>query len=162
MNKLIETLNVWFGEKAPALPIAAKEWLVKAAPYLVIIGIFVGASTALAIFGLGFGSISALIRISGVSLTGTFALHAALLILALVLQIASLPGLFKRTASGWNLTFYGAVVSLISGLLSGSLWGAVISGLISFYLIFQVRSYYFGMVVTNQPSQPVNQQSNPQ
>jgi hypothetical protein len=44
--------------------------------------------------------------------------------------------------SGWTLMFYAQVVSVLAQLLSYAFLGAIIGGLISFYILFQVRSKY--------------------
>ena len=58
------------------------------------------------------------------------------------LMIAALPGLFSRKMSGWRLLFYSQLVSLAYSLLSRNIVSGLIVGLISLYILFQVRPLY--------------------
>jgi hypothetical protein len=67
------------------------------------------------------------------------------------LLIASFPGLRKHTITGWNMSFYGALLSLVHGLASwvwnfsfGDLLFTLIGVVISLYILFQIRPYYTG------------------
>jgi hypothetical protein len=60
-------------------------------------------------------------------------------------------GLKARNKSGWNMLFLGTIVNLLYGIFSlfdnshggaGSLFGAIIASAISFYFLYQIRSYY--------------------
>jgi hypothetical protein len=51
MNQLIKWLDLYFGQKAPQLPGKAKEFLVKIAPWLAIIGVVLAIPAILAVFG---------------------------------------------------------------------------------------------------------------
>ena len=54
----------------------------------------------------------------------------------------ALPGLFARKMSGWTLLFYAQVVSVIGSLLALNILGALVFGLIWFYVLFQIRPLY--------------------
>lgn len=56
--------------------------------------------------------------------------------------IAALPGLFAHKMQGWRLIFYSRLLSIVSLLLSGLVVNAIVSGLISLYILFQVRALY--------------------
>ena len=58
------------------------------------------------------------------------------------LMIAALPGLFNRKMAGWRLLFYSQLVSIVYNLLSGSVIAGLVVGLISLYILFQVRPLY--------------------
>ena len=64
------------------------------------------------------------------------------LVVELGLMIAALPGLFARKMSGWQLLFYAQLASFVFSVLSGSIIGALVGGLISMYILFQVRPLY--------------------
>src|SRR5689334_20130485 len=97
MDAFINWLNVWFGQKAPAIPAKGREFIVKIAPWLVIISIAIAIPAILAIMG-----ISASFGLSGMYgygyTAGWWWIFSAAVI---VLDVLALPGLFKRTKSGW-------------------------------------------------------------
>jgi prepilin signal peptidase PulO-like enzyme (type II secretory pathway) len=63
-------------------------------------------------------------------------------VIALVLDVMAIPGLFKRTHASWRLLFYATLVSLIGGLLSYNPVSAVIGAIIGWYILFQVKVLY--------------------
>ena len=62
-------------------------------------------------------------------------------VIALVLQALALPGLFKRSKTGWNFLFYADIVMIVQYVISFDL-GGIISSVIGFYFLFQIREYY--------------------
>jgi hypothetical protein len=62
-------------------------------------------------------------------------------VVGLVLGALALPGLFNRKRSGWVLSYYAQLLSILSSLLSFSLFG-ILLGLLFLMLLFQVRDYY--------------------
>lgn len=145
MNSLISQLNLYFGEKAPALPANIKELIVKFGPYLIIISLIFVAMAILAVLPLIFTSMGLVNMMGGYyPLYSPFYVWASLLfgIAAGILQLMALPGLFKRSMKSWTLLFYGLLVSLVGMLVHMDLVSFVIAGLIGFYILFQIRSYY--------------------
>jgi hypothetical protein len=63
-------------------------------------------------------------------------------LVAMVLQIMAIPGLFKTTKAAWNLMFYASLVSILSSLFSSGLISAAIGAMISWYFLFQIRKFY--------------------
>lgn len=140
LNNLEETLNGYFVKKAPfQIPGDVKEIFVKVIPWLIVIGLvfqflFLGIGTLLAPFALlgGMGSLALLV--SGVAN-----------ILAMVLAVMALPALFKRKKSGWKLMYYTSLISLVGSLVSitsANLMGNLLMVLLSWYVLFQIRSMY--------------------
>lgn len=137
----LETTIDKFVKKAPALPENVKEMIVKYGPYITVVMLIIAAPAILAIFGLG--AIAAPFALIGG--VGEFSMYTITMILSLIifaLQIIALPGLFKRTKAGWKFMFYGTLVSAVSSLLSLNLGSLIIGTAISFYFLFQIRSYY--------------------
>ncbi|HEX5282159.1 MAG TPA: hypothetical protein VFW28_18920, partial [Micropepsaceae bacterium] len=79
---------------------------------------------------------------AGPAYAATFSWLTLVTIVQIGLLIAALPGLFARKMHGWNLIFYSRILSLVSLLLSGLIVNAIIGALVSFYILFQVRSLY--------------------
>lgn len=141
MGELETTLDNIFVGKVPALPENVKEMIVKYGPYITVVLLVIAAPAILAIFGLG--AIATPFALLGG--LGKFSIYTITMILSLitfVLEIIALPGLFKRTRAGWKFMFYGSLVSAVSALLSLNLGSLIIGTAISFYFLFQIRSYY--------------------
>lgn len=151
MDALINWLNVWFGQKAPALPTKAKEVIVKVAPWLALIGIAFAVPAIFALIGIG----SALGRLGaygyGYGYASWYWIFSAATI---VLNVLALPGLFKPSKSGWMFSFYSVLVGGVSSLVMMNLGSLIIGLAIGFYILFQVKAYYFGGAVVPPPSKP--------
>jgi hypothetical protein len=78
----------------------------------------------------------------GIGYATGFTYLTIVLLVQLGLMVMALPGLFARKMAGWQLLFYAQIASIVFSLLSGSLVGAVVGGVISMYLLFQVRPLY--------------------
>ena len=139
VNQLETTLEPYFTEKAPfQIPKDIKELLVKIAPILVIIFVILAIPAVLALFG-----ISALFSPIIVGVASPFwYISTILLAVAVVLEGLAIPGLLNRTMPGWRYVFYAQLVSLVSTLLQGNIVGAILSALIGFYILFQVKEMY--------------------
>ena len=126
--------------KAPfTLPTGLKEFIVKIAPWLSILGIILASPIILVLLGVG-GFLYSL---------GVYAYHGGwfypMLIVSagiIALEAAAIPGLFKRSRKAWRLVFYAVILQLVYNLLSGGIIGALVAGLISLYVLFQVKEYY--------------------
>ncbi len=141
MNALINWLDVWFGQKAPKLPEKGKAFLVKVAPWLAIISIVFTAPAILTLMGISapwgrFGVYG-----YGYAAGWWWIFPAAVI----VLDILALPGLFKRTKSGWLFSFYAVLVSGLSSLFMGAIGSLIITLVIGFYILFQIRPFYSGV-----------------
>ena len=112
--------------------------IVKIGPWVLLVLLLLTLPVVLFVLGLG----TMLMPFGGVGYATGFGFAAVFLILYFVLTIASLPGLFARKKAGWNLAFYGQLLSIVHSLAIGSILGAIIGGLIGLYLLFQVRTLY--------------------
>ncbi|MBP8273129.1 MAG: chromate transporter [Acidobacteria bacterium] len=136
---LIGFLNFYLVEKAPfQLPDGLKEFLVKYGPWITVVLLVLSLPALLVMLGIG----TALVPFGGVGYAAGFGYLTVVMIVQLGLTVAALPGLFARKMSGWTLLFYSQIISVVFSLLSGSIVGAILGGLISFYILFQVRSKY--------------------
>ncbi len=150
MSDFEKTLHEYFVVKAPfQLPANAKEWIVKWSPWITLLVLILLAPAALAIVGFGalVGGVAASV---GVVVGPLYYLAFIVLLVQLVVMAISIPKLMRREIGGWQLLFYSTLVNLAYnvlssftryGLLSGII-GAAISAVISFYILFQIRSYY--------------------
>ena len=136
---LIGFLDFYLVKKAPfQIPDGGREWIVKFGPWITVVLLILTLPSLL--FALGLGAI--LIPFGGVGYATGFGFLTLVIIVEIGLMIAALPGLFARKMSGWTLLFYSQLVSIVYSLLSGSIVGGLVMGLISLYILFQVRPLY--------------------
>jgi len=146
LSQLTDLCQEYLVKKAPALPSEWKEFIVKIAPWLAVIGVILGIPGILAIFGLG--AILAPFSFLGGVVTGrpflgiTYLLNIAFLVVIVVLEALAIPGLFKRSQRSWNLLYYSVLVSIVQNIISFNIGGLIIGGLLSLYILFQVKEYY--------------------
>jgi len=141
LSNLEDTLNVYFVKKAPfQLPDGVKEVLVQYGPWVMVVMLVLSLPVLLAAIGLG--AFLAPFAVLGGANAAAFTVGTVFSLGALVLEVFALPGLFKRKKSGWSLLFYSTLVSIVGSLVAMNLVGALLSGVVSFYFLFQVRSMY--------------------
>lgn len=166
VSKKLSGLEGWldgiFGEKFPLqLPKAAREWIVKVSPWLALIGGVLGLWASWSFWQAGH-YVNKLVEwantlstaYGGTASTTHLGLmwYIALVVLLVqsVLMLLAFTGLRDRKKTGWNLVFFSTLVALVLGLVQlfvsgygfGSLLGSLIGAAISFFILFQVRSYY--------------------
>lgn len=126
--------------KFPPFPDDIKEFLVKYGPYLILFGAVFMLFGLLAAFGIG----TAAIGIGVMAYGSGFMMYIALFIttiIAIVYLMAFSP-LRARKKAGWNLLYYALLLSLLSSLIQLALLSAIISGVIGFWVLFQIRDKY--------------------
>jgi hypothetical protein len=136
---LIGFLDFYLVQKAPfQLPPNVKEWIVKYGPWITVVLLIIALPPLLFVLGIG----AALMPFGGIGYATGFTFATIMLCVQLGLMIAALPGLFARKMAGWQLLFYAQLASFVFSVLSGALIGAIVGGLISMYILFQVRPLY--------------------
>jgi hypothetical protein len=146
---LMGILGYYLVKKTPfQIPDNAKEWIVKFVPWITTVLLIVGfigfipyPVGVLGLMGLYTGWANIVLYGYGYGLTGFWFIFIVL-ILQMGLEVAALPGLFARKISGWTLLFYSQVVSIVYSLVSGDIFGAIVSALVGFYVLFQIREKY--------------------
>jgi len=132
-------LNYYLVTKAPVqIPDNVKEWLVQYGPWITIVVLVVTLPALLAVLGLG----AVLLPFAAVGYGTGFGFIAIGLAAEIGLTLMALPGLFARKMSGWTLLFYARLVSLLASVLAGAIVSALVVGVISLYVLFQVRPLY--------------------
>lgn len=145
MNKYLKDieakLDLYFGKKAPAMPESAKEVLVKYAPYLSLLILIFTIPVILFAFGLS-AALSPFTYYAGYHPFFSFSFYGLLSLLSMVLSAMAIPGLFKKSRQSWEYMFYASLVNLLSSLFKPDLVSLIIGGALSFWVLFQIRSYY--------------------
>ncbi len=142
VSSLEDTLNEYFGKKAPQLPIGAKEAIVKFAPWVTLVLLVLGLPAVFLLFGLGALLTPFSYVVGGVHFGLSYTLSLIILAATLVLEALAIPLLMKRSKKGWNFIFYASLLGVVSNIVSFNLGSLIIGALISFYILFQIRSYY--------------------
>ncbi|HLB61109.1 MAG TPA: hypothetical protein VJL83_05905 [Patescibacteria group bacterium] len=144
LTQLERTLDEYFGKKAPALPANVKDIIVKIAPYLVIISVIFMLPGLLALFGLG-GMMTAFAPFGGMGSAGMVRgmwVSILLFVPVIILEVMAIPGLFSRTITAWRYVYWGQLIAIVASLVQFDIFGAIISALIGFYILFQIKSFY--------------------
>lgn len=137
---LIGFLDFYLVKKAPfQLPDNAREWIVKFGPWITVVLLILTLPILLVALGIG----AVFVPFGGIGYASGFGLLTITVIVEIGLMVAALPGLFARKMAGWRLLFYSQLVSIASNLLSGSIVGGLLSGLIGLYILFQIRTLYY-------------------
>ena len=136
---LIGFLDYYLVKKAPfQIPNGGREWIVRYGPWIMLVLLILALPALL--FALGIGTF--LVPFGGMGYATGFGVVTIFVIATLGLRALSLPGLFARKMSGWQLAFYATLVDLVGSLLSGSIVGGIVGALIGLYILFQIRSLY--------------------
>lgn len=136
-------LDEYMVKKAPfQIPMGGKNFLATIAPYLIIIGIVLFVLSLPALLGLG--ALGGAMGMMGGYMGWGYAMMISTLtsVIVVVLEACAVPGLFKRTHKAWRLVFYATLVSFAGSILTLNLVGAVIGGVIGWYLLFQIKELY--------------------
>jgi len=136
-NKLAEV----FTKKLPAMPEKAKEIIVKYGPYMTVVMMILTIPIILAAIGIGMVA-TPLAVLGGARSFFWFVIPAILGALMIVLEVMAIKGLFARQMKAWKLLFYISLIQAFSSLIKLDLGGLIIGTGISWYILFQIRSYY--------------------
>jgi lysylphosphatidylglycerol synthetase-like protein (DUF2156 family) len=141
LNQLEVTLEEYFVKKAPTIPENIKEIIVNFAPWITLVILIITLPAVLFVFGLG-TLLAPFSFLGGIQAGFSYTLSMIVLAVSLVLEALAIPGLFKRSKGGWNLVFYASIINAVSNLISFNIVSLIVGTLISWYILFQVKSYY--------------------
>jgi len=141
LAQLEETLDLYFGKKAPALPGNIKEALASFGPWLLMVVLVLSVPGILAAFGVG-AILSPLSLFYGVSAGSNFLFSWIILASIVVLEVKALPGLFKRKEDSWRLVYYASLLGALQSLVSFNLANFIIGTALGMYILFQIKPLY--------------------
>jgi len=139
IDGVIKSLDDIF-KKFPPLPANARETLFKIAPYLALIFGILGILAALSGLGL-LTAFAPLAVMGGTKGYGIAYVSAIGLAISSVMMLIAYPGLKAGKIGGWNLLFYSEIVNIVASVLSISI-GSMITAVIAFYILFQIKAKY--------------------
>lgn len=139
-NQIIGMVGEWYA-KLPPLPKNWREVIVKITPWVALVFGVLGVLISLA--GLGILTVlSPLIAMgAGIGAASNGIVGVILALVSSALLLAAFPGTKANKLSGWTLLFWSGVVNIVSSVVAINL-GGVLWGLIGFYFLFQIKSYY--------------------
>ena len=126
------------------IPAGGKEFLVTIVPYFVIItavlviAAIVGSLGLMTAFG-PFASMGMIGLYGGQPLLWISTILSAIVVF---MEVSVLKGLRVRSHAAWKMMYYASLVSLASELVSFNIIGGIISSIIGWYILFQVKSLY--------------------
>ncbi|MBI5044872.1 MAG: hypothetical protein HZC02_03030 [Candidatus Levybacteria bacterium] len=135
-NDIIVMMDDWFG-KLPPLPTNIREVIVRITPWIALVFGVLGI-----LAGLGAVGVSPVVLFGGIRSSMLVLVSGLLTIASSAMLLAAYPKTKAHKKQGWNLLFWSTVVSLVSSIVAGGLVSAIIWGLVEFYLLFQIKSYY--------------------
>lgn len=128
--------------KAPIqIPESGRDAIVKFLPWIIIVFMVLALPIVLALLGIG-TVFAPFAFLGGVGSGFTYLATGVLTLVVIVLEALALPGLFAAQERGWRLLFYSNLVSVLSGLFSSNPIGSLVFALLSFYILFQIKSRY--------------------
>lgn len=136
---LEKELEPVFLEKFPAFPEGLKEGIAQYGPYVILVLSIIGIVSLLTAFGVGTA-----VGIGSVGYGVGFSFYVGIVfsVLTLIIYLMAFNSLKARKRAGWNLMYYALLLSLVGSLIQLNIIGAIISGLIGFWVLFQVREKY--------------------
>jgi hypothetical protein len=161
--KTVETKLEGMFKGAPALPADAKDWLVKAWPWLALVFGVLQLAAAWGLYRLTTYTNELTVYINQVSrslggqdvgLTSTdktiIYVGIAVLLVDAVILLMAYPHLVKRARRGWDLLFLGSLLNVVYSLVSvfidgrgfSNLLFSLVGSAIGFYLLFQIKDRY--------------------
>lgn len=134
--------ETYLHKKAPFhIPTQAREWIVKYGPWIDLVLLVLALPVIVAALGISllFFPFATVFK----PFASVFGIINWLIILAaFVLEIAALPGLFKRSLKSWYLVYYAVLIGALGDLLDRDIFSFVVGTAISLYILFEVKEYY--------------------
>ncbi len=140
LTDLEEKLEEIFVDKIPyQIPNNIKELIVNYGPYLLVFSLFFQFLNILNV-----GYFTSYFGLMGVKMGLVYQVERLFLLITLIIEAVAiaLPGLFQKKLSSWRLLFYSSLVMVVRGVVVFDIFGLVISTLLSWYLLFQIKEYY--------------------
>ena len=141
MATLENQLNELLVKKAPALPTAWKDTIVRLAPWITLIVMILALPAILALLGLG-TMLAPMSYMGGLRTGINYTVSLLITVASIVLEAMAIPGLFNRSRKAWYLVYYSTLLGALSSLIEFNITGLIIGTLLSLYILFQVKSYY--------------------
>ncbi len=141
-TSLISTLEEFY-KKAPVLPTSARDVIVRFTPVLSlvfgILGILIGIVGFLSLTVLA--PLALMVNRYGTGYGNGF-VSSLTLVVSSAFLLAAYPAVKAHKFRGWELLFWSEIATVVGSLIQFDIISAIIGGLIGFYILFQIKSYY--------------------
>jgi hypothetical protein len=143
LNLLEEKIGGFIYGNTPSLPYGFKEKLVKIFPLIVLVLGF----SELPYFG---DSANGLVlryiyNVTGNTYVSGFTISSFVYLVVIILELASIPGLIKKSRKAWYLLYYSSIVRVVAAVLGFSVFNIIFMGTLSsveLYFLFHIKDNY--------------------
>jgi len=143
VDKVDVSLAPFFHKKIPSLPKNISELIVKYGPYLILLSIASSLFYFLSFMEVrSFGYRVFSPFVSTARLGFPFFVSIVITALNTLLLIYALPGLFSRKLRSWKLLYFSVLLSFLQIITFRNILAPFISAFISFYFLYQIKSFY--------------------
>lgn len=140
-DQWVEMVEGWFA-KFPPLPTNVKNLMVKFAPILALVFGVLGILGAIAATGFLAVLSPVVVLGGGFGVAAGGIVGSILMLVSSVMMVMAYTGLRDHKMVGWKYSFWSQTVSVAGSVLALNLVGALISVVVGYYLLFQIKSYY--------------------
>ncbi len=143
MSKQLNQLDRWLEgvfKDVPGLPADWKKGLVKALPWLVLLGGVMGLMGIFGALSMG-GMLIGMAGVFGYHWGWQYWLNLVLLVVMTGLDFKAYKPLKEKKAEGWKLSWYMTLAFLAEAVVGFNV-GSLVGAILSFYLLYQVKSEY--------------------
>ncbi len=123
------------------LPTSVREFIVKFGPWITLVVIILALPVILLALGIS-TLLAPFVFLAGAHAGFGFLISGIICLLALILEVMALPGLFNRSIKSWHLIFYSVLVNAIGQILLWDIVGMIIGLGLSLYILFEIEGYY--------------------
>ena len=136
-------LDEYMVKKVPFhIPQGGKDFLVKVAPYLILIFSVLSIPVILAALGISMFA-TPFMMLGGYGYYGVLGFVIGLLtLIVMIMQLTAVSGLFARSRKAWTTLYHVSLIELLINLISWNVVGGIIGSIIGWYILFQVKSEY--------------------
>ncbi len=140
LEKELESI---FLHKFPPFPETTKDFFVRYGPYILLVLAVIAVFGLLTAFGiLGGMSIASIATASWGGIVFTAWIAIGLSLVSLLLFFLAFTPLKNRQRKGWEYLYYSVLISLTANLITLSIFSLIISGILWFWVLFQIRDRY--------------------
>ena len=143
MNEMVKSIDKFFDDlflkKAPQLPKSAKDWIVKALPWIALIFGLLAVPGIIA--GLGLTAFSAPFWVLTHGRSYVWLVAFVIGTIQTIMELVAVPHLFKKAKKGWMLLFWASLLGLVGAVVSVAL-GSLVFTLLGLYFLYQIKASY--------------------
>lgn len=141
LKKTESFFDEYLGHKAPPIPPAIKNGVVKFGPWVLVVLLIIGFFSLFTGIGVLLVSLPAMV-LRNILEAIIIVLYTAISAISFILLAIAVPGLFKMKKKSWYLVYYATLLGFISSLLMINIVGGILFTLLGLYILFQIKPFY--------------------